>query len=207
MKTKYLLLLYLFSFAAVLACCSLFTCNNRNGIDLAGLSKNSSHLLQQADENTRKQLTVLQGQAEQLQKQLRETQSALSAVNKKHVSVKASLQRAIRQQQEIKASRDTVKLLSHCDTLATASLVYIQTAEEKDSLQEMLQYNLQAQVQQRDTMLRLQQERYDRLQLRWENSQWLARQQQRTIRRQRISGGLKNIGLLVLGGLLLKGQF
>lgn len=206
MKKQNLLLLILLSWLAGLACCSLFTGRNKKlSVSPASIGiKTITHQLKQAEENHQRSILAVQQQNRQLQSALQNNRAALTALNRQNKSLRASLQNAIRQQQQYKADNDTVQLISQCDTLVAAGLAYMASAEQKDSLQESVTQNLLTQLHNRDTIISLQKSFYSQLRKEFDNTLSVVMQQQKTIRKQRITGTLKNAGLLILTGFLLK---
>jgi hypothetical protein len=169
-------------------------------------AKTISRQLKQSEENNQRSILAVQQQNQQLQKALHKNQVVLNALTRQNKSLQVSLQSTIVKQQQYKANKDTVQLISQCDTLAATSMAYMASTEQKDSLQDIRAQNLLTQLHNLDTVISLQKNLYSHLRKEFDNTLSVAKRQQRTIRKQQVTGTLKNIGLLILSGWILTKQ-
>jgi hypothetical protein len=214
MKKQNILLLILFSWLCGLACCHLFTGNNRDKNDPVVLPgkdyKKVQQRLQEKETGYRQQNDSLIRYNSELNKALNETSVTLAVTKKEKNRLQATLYRTIQQQQSFKKDKDTVRLLANCDSLERQTSSYLLAVTQQDSLHESITGNLAAQLQNRDTIISVKEKQYLYLRQQFDYSmvqQKLLEEQavvyKRKMKQQQFSSKLKNIGIVILSGIVL----
>jgi hypothetical protein len=146
----------------------------------------------------------LQTQNKQLVQQVKSTKAAINDIRKRNQHIGSTLQQQV---DSASILTDTVQRLSNCDSIANTAIELLQSCEQKDSLYEELAGNLEQQVINHDSIITVQDKKYNYLQLNYERT--FAQQQllfadnlhlQRQVKKHRIKNRLLSTGMLLLTG-------
>lgn len=212
MKKQNIIPVILLSWLCGLACCHLFTGNNRNTETMPDTDyKTIQQKIKETEGVYHQQTDVLLQHNSALISALNKTSISLNAVKKEKELLQETLYRTIRRQELYKKDKDTTGFIANCDSLSAKTSDYIILAQQQDSIHASITGNLMAQLHNRDTMLSLKDTQYQLLRQQFNNS--LQRQKlledqstlyRKRIKQQRLGSKLKSAALIILSAMLLK---
>lgn len=210
MKKKSIIIIIVLGWLAGLACCYWLTGQKKVKRIITENHAATKQRIIHAENSYRKKTELLQRQNERLNESLRNTSKELQNVKQKTTALQQQLKQRISNQQSLTKDKDTVRLLSNCDSLISGTAAYIAAVNSQDSIHEAVAANLAMQLQIKDTVIAAQDERFtimkeeldkNLLQQQLLEEQILA--EQKANRKQRRKSKMKSIGIALLSGLLL----
>lgn len=208
---KYIFIL-LAAWLCGLVCCQVaITLRSSKEVIPGPSAKQQQHSITALEKNYQQQADSLQQKQHRLTTQLQEKEKQLTTVTHNNNRLQGKLQYIILQQKQLQLEKDTVALVAHCDTLLAQTTNYITATNYKDSMQESIVLLQKEQLGNKDSLLTIKETQNQSLKQIANNSiqrqqylEQLTVQQNKTIHKQKLGATLKNIGLVILSGLLVK---
>ena len=159
---------------------------------------------EKAEEKYQLQIDSLNATSIALNKQLKVTTQTLTTVKKKNLVLQTQVYDLIDRQG---ASTDPIQTMNDCDSLKTKVVELIQSGNEKDSLYEDANANLDAQLKNKDSTIQIAAIQYQTLKTSFKES--LSQQQvlydqnksyQKQFKRQKVKSKLLSAALLIISG-------
>jgi len=211
MKQQKIIAALLISWLCGLSCCRLFTCSHTTAPSTVSVAaKTMAEQVRKEEASYQTQTIQWLRQNEQLDKTIQQTTVLLAATTKDNNRLRTSLQQLLTRQQEYSAVHDTINSISGCDALRVQTAAYITATVRQDSMQEQVNHQLVQQVQNADTVINLQEQRYSMLRQQFDKSlatqtaiETQAAGYKRIIKKQQRNNKLMRIGITVLAAISL----
>lgn len=159
---------------------------------------------EKAEEKYQLQIDSLNATSVALNKQLKVTTQTLTTVKKKNLVLQTQVYDLIDRGQ---GNTDSLQIINDCDSLKTKVVELIQSGNEKDSLYEDANANLDAQLKNKDSTIQVKDIEYQTLKTSFKES--LSQQQilydqnkgyQKQFKRQKVKSKLLSAALLIISG-------
>ena len=160
--------------------------------------------VEKAEEKYQLQIDSLNATSAVLNKQLKVTTQTLTTVKKKNLVLQTQVYDLIDRGQ---GNTDSIQIMNDCDSLKTKVVELIQSGNEKDSLYEDANANLDAQLKNKDSTIQVKDTEYQTLKTSFKES--LSQQQilydqnkgyQKQFKRQKVKSKLLSAALLIISG-------
>ena len=160
--------------------------------------------VEKAEEKYQLQIDSLNATSIALNKQLKVTVQTLTTVKKKNLVLQTQVYDLIDRGQ---GNTDTLQMMNDCDSLKTKVVELIQSGNEKDSVYEDANANLDAQLKNKDSTIQVKDAEYQTLKTSFKES--LSQQQilydqnkgyQKQFKRQKVKSKLLSAALLIISG-------
>lgn len=202
---------FVFGVIATLSTCQLFkSCNDKsNKIDYAFTNTTLKPDLEDQGEallSYRRHIVNLNKRNSELEKQIINAKRSLAQSTKENIILQKDLQRQIGNSITL---TDTLQLLKNCDSLAISATELMITCLEKDSIYGSLTEVLTEQVALKDSIITVQNQQVDDVQLNFERS--FAQKQllivenlglRKEIKQHKVRSKILSAGLMILGGTI-----
>ena len=160
--------------------------------------------IEKTEEKYQLQIDSLNATSIALNKQLKTTTQTLTVIKKKNLVLQTQVYDLIDRGQD---NTDSLQIINDCDSLKTKVVALIQSGNEKDSLYEDVNVNLDAQLKNKDSAIQVKDTEYQTLKTSLKES--LSQQQilfdqnkgyQKQFKRQKVKRKLLSAALLILSG-------
>jgi hypothetical protein len=166
---------------------------------------------QKTEQGFAKRIDSLQGRNRAMRTALNNTQKELAKADRRNVILQTKVYSLIDRQALAKEDEDTITAIENCDSLAALANDLILGSLARDSLADAQAVQLTVQVQNRDSVIQLQQSAYTALKQDFQisilNQQVLEannKQYKKLLKKQRRKTGLAAIAGVIISGITLK---
>lgn len=194
MQIKHFIVIALLGWVAGMACCTIFTCRSNKA------GNNTLAVQEAAEKKYKQQAEAFAAGIKSLRQSAAIKEKELADVKRNSAALQLELQKRLHLQQDNKERKDTVAIITGCDTMQQQIRDYITVTGKEDSVQESVILNLKMQVNNHDSLLTISSA---------VNHLYQAEtiQYKKANRKLKAGRRIRDIGLVILSSLLISRSF